>query len=212
VELVQTTNYPWDGKVSIAVNPASPRTFAIKVRVPQRDVSELYSATPKADGINTLRVNSKVTKAEVIKGYAVIERAWKKGDRIDFELPMPVQRVYASDKIAADKGKVALRVGPLVYNIESVDQNIHGKLDPKTPLSVEWNGALLNGVNVITGKFADGSPLKAVPNFARYNRNPITIPASNPAPPAPAAPVSAAQAPARPPIPPTTSLVWIDEP
>jgi DUF1680 family protein len=208
VELVQTTNYPWDGKVSIAVNPAASKTFAIKVRVPTRDVSELYTAKPQADGITTLRVNGKEIKKLVENGYAVIERTWKKGDQIEFDLPMPVQRVYASDRIAADKGKVALRVGPLVYNLESVDQDIHGKLDPAAPLAVEWNAGLLNGVNVITGKFADGSPFKAVPNFARYNRNPV----SNPAPPAPAAPASAAQAPARPPVPPTTSLVWIDEP
>lgn len=208
VELTQVTNYPWDGKVSIAVNPSTTKRFALKIRVPQRDVSELYSAKPKADGINTLRVNSQVIKAEVINGYAVIERAWKKGDRIELDLPMPVQRVYASDKIAADRGKVALRVGPIVYNVESVDQNIQAKLDPATPLAVQWDGALLNGVNVITGKFADGSAMKAIPNFARYNRNPIPAPV----PPAPAAPVVAGQPPVRPPVPPTTSKVWIDEP
>lgn len=211
VELTQTTNYPWDGKVSILVNPSAAKKFAINVRVPKRDVSGLYSAKPAADGINGLRVNGKQISQQVVNGYAVIDRDWKKGDRIEFDLPMPVQRVYASDKISADKGKVALRVGPLVYNIESVDQDIHGKLDPSAPLAVEWNGALLNGVNVITGKFADGSPLKAIPNFARYNRNPISIPVSNSASPATAAPASAAQAPARPPVPPTTSLVWIDE-
>ncbi len=208
VELTQVTNYPWDGNVSIAVSPGSTKRFALKIRVPQRDVSELYHALPEADGISTLRVNSKVIKAEIKNGYAVIDREWKKGDRVDFDLPMPVQRVYASDKIAADRGKVALRVGPIVYNIESVDQDIQAKLDRTAPLKVEWDGALLHGVNVITGKFADGSALKAIPNFARYNRNPIPTPV----PPAPAAPVAAGQAPARPPVPPTTSKVWIDEP
>jgi DUF1680 family protein len=205
IELVQTTNYPWDGKVSIVVNPAASKTFAINVRVPTRDISELYRASPAADGISTLRVNSKVIKAEVVNGYAVIERAWKKGDRIELELPMPVQRVYASEKIAADKGRVALRVGPIVYNIEAIDQNIQSKLDPSAPLAVEWRGDLLHGVNVVTGKFADGSPMIAIPNYARYNRNPIPAPAL-PAP--PAAPGVPAPRPAPPPV---TTLVWISE-
>jgi DUF1680 family protein len=194
VELTQTTNYPWDGNVSIAVNPSSPKTFAIKIRVPERDVSELYRAEPKADGITVLRVNGRAVTPTVVNGYAVIERAWKKGDTIDFELPMPVQRVYASDKVAADAGKVALRVGPLVYNIEQVDQDIHATLDPKAPLKTEWRGDLLHGVNVVTGRFADGSAMTAIPNYARYNRNPI------------APQVAPAPAP-----PPATSIVWIKE-
>jgi DUF1680 family protein len=208
VELVQTTNYPWDGKVAIAVNPSASKRFAIKIRVPQRDVSELYSAKPKSDGISTVRVNSEVIRPQVTNGYAVIERAWKKGDRIELELPMPVQRVYASNKVAADAGKVALRVGPLVYNIEGVDQNIHAALDPAAKLEVKWNGELLNGVNVITGKFADGSALTAIPNFARYNRNPVIAPTVTPVPAAPATPGAPAP---RPVPPPATSIVWISE-
>ena len=54
---------------------------------------------------------------------------------------MPVQRVYGSDRIVAGndrpsptKDKVALRVGPLVYNIEQVDQDINGVLAPSAPL------------------------------------------------------------------------------
>jgi DUF1680 family protein len=211
VELTQTTNYPWDGKVSIAVSPAAPKTFAVKIRVPQRDVSELYHAQPSADGFSALRVNGRSLKAEVINGYAVIERAWKTGDMIEFELPMPVQRVYASDKIAADKDRVALRVGPLMYNIEGVDQNIQAKLDPSAPLAVRWRGDLLNGVNVITGKFADGSAMTAIPNFARYNRNPIPPAPAAAAPPPPAG-SSAPQTPASRPVPPpVTSIVWISE-
>ena len=100
---------------------------------------------------------------------------------------MPIQRVYGSDRIVAGgdrpspvKGKVALRVGPLVYNIEQVDQDINGVLTPDAPLAAEWRADLLKGVKVITGRFADGKPMVAIPNYARYNRNP---PASAPAPP-----------------------------
>ena len=35
---------------------------------------------------------------------------------------------------------------------------------------VEWRPDLLGGVMVISGKWEDGSPMLAVPNFARMNR------------------------------------------
>ena len=54
----------------------------------------------------------------------------------------------------ANRGRVALRYGPLVYNIERVDQDITGALDPSSPLKAEWRPDLLGGVTVITGKFA----------------------------------------------------------
>jgi hypothetical protein len=93
-----------------------------------------------------------------------------------------------------------------VYNIEKVDvQDIGKVLPPDAPLATEWRADLLGGVMVITSKFADGSPMVAIPNYARMNREP--------APPAPPAPVvAAAGAPAtRPAPPPVASVVWINE-
>ncbi len=142
------------------------------------------------------------------KGYAVITRTWKKGDKIDLVLPMKVQRVKASEKIEADRGKVALRYGPLVYNIEKVDQDITKALAPSAPLTTEWKGDLLGGVLVIKGQFADGSPMTAIPNYARTNRDPA------PPPPPPPQPPPAGAAPGqqpRPAPPPPTSIVWIPE-
>jgi hypothetical protein len=104
------------------------------------------------------------------QGYAVITREWKAGDRVELVLPLAVQRVKPSDLIAATRGRVALRYGPLVYNIESVDQNIDGVLAPDSKLSAEWKPDLLGGVMAIRGDFTDGTPLVAVPNYARLNR------------------------------------------
>lgn len=103
-------------------------------------------------------------------GYAIITRQWKPGDKIQLELPLRVQRVRADERIVADRGRVALRYGPLVYNIESVDQDVEGSLAPDSPLRAEWQGDLLSGVMVIRGQFADGKPLLAIPNYARNNR------------------------------------------
>ena len=217
VEVEQKTNYPWDGKVTLTVNPKVSKAFAVRVRVPTRDVSSLYHAVPNGDGITQFTVNGAAVKIAPENGYVSVTRQWKKGDTIAFVLPMPVQRVYGSDKIVGGgqlpppvKDKVALRVGPLVYNIEQVDQDITKTLPPTAPLKTEWRGDFLNGVNVITSTFADGAPMTAIPNFARYNRNP---PAPPPPPPAPLAPPPAAGAPPapRPAPPPVTSQVWIRE-
>lgn len=198
VEMVQATDYPWNGEVSITVNPVRPTNFAVKIRTPDRDVSRLYTASPpEPDHIPAFSVNGAVVKPVYGDGYASIARTWKKGDIIRFALPMPVQRLRASDKIAATVGKVALRYGPLIYNIEQIDQDINGVLSPSAPLRTEWRGDLLGGVTVIKGVFTNGAPMTAIPNFARYNRNP---PAPPPAPPVP-----------RLPAPPATSVVWIRE-
>ena len=65
---------------------------------------------------------------------------------------------------------MALRRGPLVYNIESADQNVESVLAPDSPLATEWQAGLLGGVEVIKGTFSDGKPLQAIPNYARLNR------------------------------------------
>jgi DUF1680 family protein len=138
--------------------------------VPTRDVSRLYTTQPTVDGLKSLSLNGSPETAKLDKGYAVIEREWKAGDRIELELPLEPQRVKADDKVAADRGRVALRYGALIYCIESADQNVEQVLRPDAPLTTEWKPDLLGGVLVIHSKFADGKPLLAIPYYARANR------------------------------------------
>ena len=170
VQLVQTTDYPWSGKVSLTVNPAAPKKFALKIRVPNRQVSLLYTSKPDVEGLVSLVVNGKPFKPTIANGYALLDRIWKAGDKVDLVLPLAIQRVKADPRIVADRGRVALRYGPLIYNIESVDQNVDSVLSPTAPLSTGWRGDLLDGVMVIKGEFTDGKPLLAIPNYARLNR------------------------------------------
>ena len=194
VEMVQKTDYPWSGKVALTVNPAQPATFTVYVRVPNRTTSELYTPTPSVSGLVSLSVNGKPMTPVIEQGYAVIRRTWKKGDRIDFELPMTIQRVTADNKIEADRGRIALRYGPLLYNVETADQpDITRAIGPE-PLTLEWQGGFLHGVMTIKGKWADGTPLIAIPNYARLNRVPTT-----------ASPDESGRKPATPPV----SSVWI---
>jgi DUF1680 family protein len=96
---------------------------------------------------------------------------WKAGDRIELELPMEPQRVTADSRIMADVNTMALKYGPLIYNVENADnQNISRKVGDAA-LSTAWQPDLLGGIVVIKGKWADGSDLVAIPNYARMNRS-----------------------------------------
>lgn len=170
VEVIQKTEYPWHGSVSITVNPAETKTFSVGVRVPNRTTSKLYKESPAIRGLKRFSVNGEEQTPVIRKGYAVVTREWKKGDHIEVEFPMEPQRVFADARIEADVHLVALKYGPLVYNVETADnRNIDRKLGD-SPLKAEWRPDLLDGVMVITGQWQDGSPMTAIPNFARMNR------------------------------------------
>ena len=170
VEMVQKTDYPWNGSVALTVNPKTAKRFTLHVRVPNRATSELYTATPKVGGLKSIALNGRPLKSKIENGYAVITRQWKAGDTVSLEIPMMAQRVRADQKVEATRGRVALRYGPLIYNVETADQSdINLALSP-APLTTEWRGDLLEGVVVIQGRWADGSPMRAIPNYARQNR------------------------------------------
>ena len=170
VEVVQTTDYPWSDRVSITVKPAVAKRFALKLRVPNRETSRLYETTPAVQGLVSLALNGTAVTPTLEQGYAVLTRRWQAGDKVELVLPMKVQRVKATPKIAATAGRVALRYGPLLYSLESVDQKLDSFLKPDAALTTEWKGDLLGGVMVIKGSFANDAPLLAVPNYARLNR------------------------------------------
>jgi uncharacterized protein len=170
VEVVQKTNYPWSGRVAITLNPQVSKRFSVRVRAPNRATSRLYTARPEVGGIESLAVNGQAVPVKIAGGYAVVERQWQKGDTLTLKLPMKVQRIKADHRIEADRGLVALRCGPLVYSVETADQPDINKALSAGPLLSEWRGDLLGGVVCLKGTWADGSPMVAIPYYARVNR------------------------------------------
>ena len=168
--MVQKTDYPWKGAIAITVNPEQTRTFSVYIRVPNRNTSKLYTETPPISGLKHFSINGEQVTPHIEKGYAVVRREWKAGDRIELELPMEPQRVAADDRVKADLGTVALKYGPLVYNLKTADQQDLEQQLSDAPLKVEWKPDLLGGVMVITGTWKNGSPMIAIPNYARMNR------------------------------------------
>lgn len=173
LEIIQQTDYPWSGKVTLTVNPEEEKEFAIFIRVPDRSTSLLYTPVPEVRGLESISVNGEIVPFRIDKGYAEVRRKWKSGDRINFQIPMEVQTITADERIVANRWHVALRYGPLVYNAERADQPDIDNYISSGPLRAVWREDLLGGVMVINGNWSDGSILTAIPNYARNNRNKI---------------------------------------
>jgi DUF1680 family protein len=170
VEMVQKTEYPWKGDVTITVNPAETKKFTVWVRVPDRKTSELYNSVPEINSISGLTVNGEPVTVETNRGYVPITRDWAKGDVISFTVPLEIQQITADEKIAADKGKIALRYGPMIYNVEKADQPDIEQAIGNDPLALEWRDNMFGGIMTIKGKWSDGTDLIAIPNYLRLNR------------------------------------------
>jgi len=170
VQMIQKTDYPWSGKVTVTINPEQSKEFTLFIRVPDRTTSNLYTTSPSVKGLKSLSVNGKPARIVIDKGYASIKRTWKPGDRVDFEMPMEVQKITADNMIEATRNQIAIKYGPLIYNVEKADQPDIEKYIGTGPLKTEWNNDILGGVMMIKGEWSDGSPLIAIPNFARSNR------------------------------------------
>ncbi len=128
VELEQTTNYPWNGDVSVVVKKNNAGQFTLKVRVPgwvcgEVVPSDLYKyADGKTLGYS-IKVNGLPVEGDLQGGYFCIDRKWKKNDKVEIHFDMEARVVKAHDKVRADRGRIAVERGPLVYCAEWTDNN-----------------------------------------------------------------------------------------
>ncbi|RXK58441.1 glycoside hydrolase family 127 protein [Lacibacter luteus] len=194
VELTQNTNYPWSGKNEISINPDKKTSFSVYVRIPGWAINEpvpgdLYTNSKKNVKPVTILLNGKAVKYEMKKGYAVITRVWSKNDKLQLELPMDIQKVIANDAVAANKNRFALQMGPIVYCLESPDNNdsavMNIVVDQNTVVNTTYQPNLLNGVMTLQMKgFATKrqeqsnqllkteQEVTAIPYYAWANRGP----------------------------------------
>ncbi len=187
VKLRQTTDFPWNGAVSMDVDPEKEGEFALRLRIPgwAQDApvpTDLYSYVEKPSAKYELKVNGEKVNAMTGDGYATVKRVWKKGDKVELTLPMDVKRVKANDNVDDDKGKLAIQRGPLMYCFEGQDQKDSLVLDKYIPTDVKFaekfEPQLLNGVMTlsVTGKklLADNKledvTLTAIPYCTWNNR------------------------------------------
>jgi DUF1680 family protein len=162
VRIEQQTDYPSDGAVRLTVRVGRPVPFALAVRLPG------WCREP------ALRVNGVGVDVAAVtdRGYARVERTWRDGDRVELDLPMPVERRYAHPAVDADLGRVALTRGPLVYCVEGVDNT--APLDAlalprQAPLAV---GEVADLPGVVALRGTAQRPAEAGWDGALYRREP----------------------------------------
>jgi uncharacterized protein len=187
VNISQKANFPWDGKVEIAVNPEKSGNFIIKIRIPDWARNEalpggLYKFANKDSEEVKLMINGKNSEINIVDGYALLPRKWEKGDRIEINFPMPVRKVVADEKVQDDQGKIAFQRGPVIYCAESPD-NEGNVLDLSIKKNVlyttEFEPSLLDGTQVIITK---GIHLKKTPDGkGEKGLSPVSAAGSSPA-------------------------------
>lgn len=173
LDISQKTDYPWNGKVAITVNPEKESIFSLKLRVPgwaRNEVlpGDLYSYKNSSNTRTTVTINGEIISTEEKEGYVTITRNWKKGESLEIDFPMEVKEVVTNVKVEGNIGKVALEYGPIVYAIEEIDnKNSFDKIfiDASDKFEVKKKATLLDGVNTI-----QNSKLKAIPYYAWSNR------------------------------------------
>lgn len=126
VELTQKTDYPWKGDVNITIDKNRAGLFAMKIRIPgwvRNKVvpSNLYYYDDNKRPGYSVSVNGQPVSTELDKGYVTIERKWRKGDRVEVHFDMEPRVVKAINNVEADRGRVAIERGPIVYCAEWPD-------------------------------------------------------------------------------------------
>jgi len=161
--LQQKTNYPWDGTVTITVQPAPGAEFAIRLRIPGW-----------ADSAS-ITINGKSADSASVPGtYAVLKRLWAVGDTITLDLPMPVRLMQAHPKVEHCRNQVAVFRGPILYCLESVDLPEGVSLwDVSVPSDVKLEPTSADdlpcGIRRLEGELVH-QPAEAWPNTELYRR------------------------------------------
>jgi uncharacterized protein len=126
ISVVTETDYPWDGKVVVSINPDTKQKFSIHIRVPgwangEASPGALYRYIQNKPKQIEFLVNGNKVETKIDNGYISIERNWMKGDQISFTLPMEILQIRAMDSLRNDQNRIALQRGPFIYCIEGAD-------------------------------------------------------------------------------------------
>jgi len=157
VGINQTTEYPWNGDVKINVTPKGKQKINMKIRIPgwvtgQVVPGTLYTYNDRKQLSYQIKVNGVKVDGNLDKGYFAINRTWKKGDLVEVHFDMEPRTVKANPLVEADRGRVAVERGPIVYCAEWPDNDfsvLSVNMNRKPSFSVERKPELLYGINEI---------------------------------------------------------------
>lgn len=139
-KLTVSTDYPWDGDITVKVSPEAPVEGTVALRIPGwcREFS-------------VWRNDRKLSVTEnIIKdGYLLLTGQWSEGDTIRLHLEMPVQLVASNPMVRENIGKAAVMRGPIVYCLEQEDNGIllqQIRLPQAPKLTCQYEKDMLGGI------------------------------------------------------------------
>jgi len=126
VDVKMSTDYPWNGQVKLNIDPVKKSKFQLFIRIPgwasgEAVPGDLYRFVETDRPAISFAVNGKAVSFKEERGYAIIEREWKKGDVVNFEFQMDVQKIIANNDVKTDRQRTALQRGPILYCVEGAD-------------------------------------------------------------------------------------------
>ncbi len=146
------TRFPFEGHVRLTLRSVSDKTPADDTNLNAgkscADAGCIRLRIPEYVDSFRILVNSQEQSPKVREGYAVLEGPFLDGDVIDLEMEMEPVFYSANPSVRADAGRVALKMGPLVYCLEQEDngENLEQLLvDPKATVRKVWREDLLKG-------------------------------------------------------------------
>ena len=104
LEIEQTTDYPWEGHITLTIKKAK-TLKSIRMHIPGW-----------SDGMQ-LKLNGQPILAEDLRQ----PRKWKKGDVVELNLPMRPRLMEANPLVEEAKNEIAVMRGPIVYCLEGQD-------------------------------------------------------------------------------------------
>lgn len=143
VGLRQTTDYPWDGEIVLTMTQVPTVPFALRLRIPGW-----------ATGARAF-VNGEAVSLDLEPGsYFPLRRQWVVGDEVRLSLPMAAQWMEAHPLVEETRRQVALKRGPLVYCLESVDLPRGVSLaqvgvQANAAIRAHWDAEHLGGVTIL---------------------------------------------------------------
>jgi DUF1680 family protein len=168
---------PWEGQVSLRLEPAAAVEFTVALRIPS------WAAPGSRVTVNEQPVELPPPPAglsQTASGYdprlsrfLELQRTWSPGDHIQMLLEMPITLHRAHPRVRGHAGKVALSRGPLVYCLEGVDNPgvdiFTARLRPDS-LRPEPAPHLLGGITLLRGETDTRLPLTFIPYHLWANR------------------------------------------
>jgi DUF1680 family protein len=168
---------PWEGHVSITLEPQNPAEYSLNLRIPSWSKGTNLKVNGRSYPVANPRSPERQRTASGYdprgSWYIPIRRTWTPGDVVEIAFQMPITLQGSHPRVKATRGQVAITRGPLVYCLESSDNPgvdlFDVTIEPDS-LQVKFSPDHFGGIQVIVGQTAASEPLTFIPYYLWANR------------------------------------------